>query len=185
MKTVLLKNPRCLTTLLAFAFGIALTFSSTTGYAISGPTGSTGYVENSLTAETQEFSKKDQRLMRRNLKKANRARLRSSDQQWSSTTASSDAFAVNGFAIAGFVCGLVGVVSTGGLILGILGVVFSAIGLARIKKGRGGNFGRGLAIAGLVLGIVAIVLQRHLNRVPMSRTAEVLNSLLRYGVCQK
>src|SRR5262245_48757106 len=47
----------------------------------------------------------------------------------------------NGFAIAGFVAGLVGAF--------VLGPVLSIIGLRRIK--RHGGRGRGLAIAGLVL----------------------------------
>lgn len=56
------------------------------------------------------------------------------------------------FAIAGFVLALLGLLTSGpsALVLGILAVVFSVIALQ-----RGG--GRGLAIAGLIIGIVDIV----------------------------
>jgi Na+/proline symporter len=66
--------------------------------------------------------------------------------------------------VAGFVCGLIGALV--GLIpllswiafpLGILGVVFGGIGWRRANREpeRGG---KGLAIAGLVLGILAVTL---------------------------
>jgi hypothetical protein len=66
----------------------------------------------------------------------------------------------NGMATAGFVCSLVGAVL--GLIpllfffawiLGPLGLVFGAIGWKNARAGRGG---KGLAIAGVILGIAAI-----------------------------
>jgi hypothetical protein len=60
----------------------------------------------------------------------------------------------NGYAIAGFVCAVVGIFIFG-IILGTLGIVFSAIGLSR--SNNRGYRGRGLAIAGLVCGIVAVV----------------------------
>jgi len=53
----------------------------------------------------------------------------------------------NGLAIAGFVCSLVGIFIG---IIALLGLVFSAIALGR--PGR-----RGLATAGLVLGIIGVV----------------------------
>ncbi|TAF51257.1 MAG: DUF4190 domain-containing protein [Sphingobacteriia bacterium] len=49
----------------------------------------------------------------------------------------------NGWAIAGFVCGI---------LVPPLGIIFSAIALGQIKKR--GEKGKGLAIAGLVIGIV-------------------------------
>ncbi len=60
-------------------------------------------------------------------------------------------------AIVGFVVSLVGmfVPEIGALICGIVGIVFSALGMGKTKKP---NFkGRGLAIAGLVLAIIAAV----------------------------
>jgi Domain of unknown function (DUF4190) len=70
----------------------------------------------------------------------------------------------NGMATTGFVCGLLAAIF--GVIpfvfylsfpLGIIGIVFSYIGLRRANREpeRGG---RGLAIAGLVLGIIGLVL---------------------------
>lgn len=69
----------------------------------------------------------------------------------------------NGLGVAGMVCGIIGLVL--GFIplfgiffavpLGILGVVFGAVGLRRAKRGEANN--RGMAIAGLVTGILALV----------------------------
>ncbi len=67
----------------------------------------------------------------------------------------------NGFAIAALVFGLLGII--GGFIpfvtyvawlFGILGIVFGAIGMKKAKEVGSGN---GLAIAGLVLGIIGTV----------------------------
>lgn len=64
----------------------------------------------------------------------------------------------NVFAIVALVCGLLGII--GGFIpfvtyvawlCGILGIVFGAIGMKKAKEVGSGN---GLAIAGLVLGII-------------------------------
>ena len=55
----------------------------------------------------------------------------------------------NLLAIAGFVCGLVGVIY-GGLILGIIGLILSILGYRR--EGF-----KGLAIAGIILSIIAII----------------------------
>lgn len=60
----------------------------------------------------------------------------------------------DGLAIAGFVCSLVGLF-VAGVLLGILGIIFSAIALSRISKT--GKKGKGLAIAGLIIGILAVV----------------------------
>jgi hypothetical protein len=70
----------------------------------------------------------------------------------------------NGMATTGFVTGLLGAIFSlipflffVGFPLSVCGVVFSIIGLRRVKADplRGG---KGLAIAGLVLGIVGILL---------------------------
>ncbi|WP_282779875.1 DUF4190 domain-containing protein [Phaeodactylibacter xiamenensis] len=63
---------------------------------------------------------------------------------------------IDGLAIAGFVTGLVGIFILG-IILGTLGIVFSAIALSRIKKEPEVRTGKGLAIAGLVLGIISVL----------------------------
>jgi hypothetical protein len=63
---------------------------------------------------------------------------------------------MDGLAVAGFVCSLVGLF-VAGILLGILGVVFGLIALKRIKKSGGSRRGKGLAIAGVILGFVAII----------------------------
>lgn len=61
----------------------------------------------------------------------------------------------NGWAIAGFVLGILSLVGLS-VLAGIPAIVFSAIGLR--KANREGRPHRGLAIAGLVCGIVSVVL---------------------------
>jgi len=61
----------------------------------------------------------------------------------------------SGFGIAGFVLGLLGLV-TFNFLFALLGVVFTAVALKRMKLT--GNPDRGLAKAGLVCGIIGIVL---------------------------
>lgn len=68
----------------------------------------------------------------------------------------------NGLATAGFVLGLLGflgswipVVNVVGIILGVLGAILAAVGLAKSKRVRAG---KGLAIAGVVLGGLALVI---------------------------
>lgn len=60
----------------------------------------------------------------------------------------------NGLAIAGFVCGLVGLLFFS-VILGPLAIIFGGVGLNRAKRGAPH---KGLAIAAIVLGIVDLVL---------------------------
>jgi Domain of unknown function (DUF4190) len=59
----------------------------------------------------------------------------------------------NGMAIASFVCSLVGYSCGVGL---ILGVIFGFVALSQIK--RSGQNGRGMAIAGIIIGAVPIVI---------------------------
>jgi hypothetical protein len=73
------------------------------------------------------------------------------DGQAGQVTASRGA---NGLAIAGLVCGLVGLVFFS-VVLGPLAVIFGGVGLSRAKRGAGG---RGMAIAAIVLGVVDILL---------------------------
>lgn len=64
----------------------------------------------------------------------------------------------NGMGVTGLVTGLIGAclawVPGIGFILGVLGVVFGGIGWHYANQGRATN--KGMAIAGLVLGIFAI-----------------------------
>jgi uncharacterized membrane protein len=68
-----------------------------------------------------------------------------------------------GLAIAGMIIGICGAVLSitpclwmVGIAPDIVGIVLSAIALNKVKKGTGG--GKGMAIAGLVCGIIGIVL---------------------------
>jgi uncharacterized Tic20 family protein len=60
----------------------------------------------------------------------------------------------NGLAIAGLVCGLVGLIFFS-VILGPLAVIFGGVGLSRAKRGSGH---RGMSIAAIVLGVIDILL---------------------------
>jgi hypothetical protein len=65
----------------------------------------------------------------------------------------------NGFGIAALVLGLLALVLcwtiVGGVILGILAVVFGLLGRARAKRGEATN--GGLSVAGIVLGIIGLL----------------------------
>lgn len=63
----------------------------------------------------------------------------------------------SGMAIASLVCSLVGVIPCFWLfqIMGLLGTVFGFVGLKQTKDGA--RRGRGMALAGLIIGIVLVV----------------------------
>lgn len=63
----------------------------------------------------------------------------------------------SGWAIASLVCSLVGLCLTGG-IGAILGVIFGHIALSQIRNSNGALGGRGLALAGLIIGYASIAL---------------------------
>ena len=63
---------------------------------------------------------------------------------------------VSGLAVASLVLGLVGFLFCG--ITSILAVIFGGIALSQIKNRPDELTGRGLAIAGLILGVVMMVL---------------------------
>ena len=71
----------------------------------------------------------------------------------------------NGLAIAGFVCGIVGLLVVQ-YILGPLAIIFGSIG---IRRGNRGAAYRGLAIAGLVLGVLDLAVLALLIAVYVSR----------------
>ncbi|MFE0044514.1 DUF4190 domain-containing protein [Streptomyces albireticuli] len=69
----------------------------------------------------------------------------------------------NGTGTAGLVCGIVGTVCSllvflwfFGLVLGVLGIIFGAVGRSKVTKGEATN--RQAATAGIVLGIAALVI---------------------------
>jgi hypothetical protein len=68
------------------------------------------------------------------------------------------ATATNGFAVAALVLGIVAAVFFWtvvlGILLGILAIVFGAVGLSRVTAGAPS---KGLATAGVVLGVVSVI----------------------------
>jgi len=60
----------------------------------------------------------------------------------------------NGMAIAGLVCGIVGLFIFE-VVLGVLAIIFGGIGVSRANRGAGR---RGLAWAGVILGAIDVVL---------------------------
>lgn len=73
----------------------------------------------------------------------------------------------NGLATAGFVLGLLGLLGSWipvlnfvGILLGVVGAVLAAVGLAKSKRV---GAGKGLAIAGLVLGVLAVIIAIVIN----------------------
>lgn len=63
----------------------------------------------------------------------------------------------SGMAITSLVCSLVGIIPCFWVfqIMGLLGTIFGFVGLKQTKSGERG--GRGLAVAGVVIGIVLLV----------------------------
>ena len=65
----------------------------------------------------------------------------------------------NGLGTAALVLGILALITSwtviGGILLGVLAVVFGAVGRGRVSRGEATN--RGAAIAGLVLGLLGIV----------------------------
>jgi hypothetical protein len=72
--------------------------------------------------------------------------------------ANADEPKTNGMALTGFICSLVGLFLFGfAFFLGFLAIIFSAIGLGKIKEDPTKWKGKKMAIAGLIIGIVEIV----------------------------
>lgn len=64
----------------------------------------------------------------------------------------------NGFSVASLVLGIVGFFFYPFLIPGALAIIFGFVGMNQVGKSGGAQRGRGLAIAGLIIGIVDVVL---------------------------
>lgn len=73
------------------------------------------------------------------------------------STPAPDGTKMNGMAVAGFITGVLGIFVLPTL-LGALGIIFSAVGLVKVLKNPDIYKGKGLAIAGLICGIVALVI---------------------------
>ena len=63
----------------------------------------------------------------------------------------------NGFAVAGFVCGLISLVCCCGCPFSLLGIIFSIIGMVQIKSQSPPQNGWGLALAGLICSVVGLL----------------------------
>lgn len=70
----------------------------------------------------------------------------------------------NGFAIAGFILSLISILCCGST--SVLGLVFSIIGVVKAKNYN--NNGKGLAIAGIVIGCIGLLLLILLNLIGFS-----------------
>ncbi len=73
---------------------------------------------------------------------------------WYAPTPGAQPTTTNGFAVASLVLGIA--VLCTGIIGGILAVIFGNLALSRIAESAGRQRGRGLAIAGIVLGWIGI-----------------------------
>lgn len=62
--------------------------------------------------------------------------------------------ASNGFCVASLVLGIIGIPAACTLILPVLAVIFGIIGFAQISRNEGEGGGRGMAIAGIVCGVI-------------------------------
>jgi len=62
----------------------------------------------------------------------------------------------DGLAIASLVLGIIGIF-VAGLILGFLAILFAILSFKNIKKHEGARKGKGLATAGLIIGIAAVL----------------------------
>jgi hypothetical protein len=63
----------------------------------------------------------------------------------------------NGIATAALVTGIIGLLTSWFVLGGVLGVIALVLGIVGVKKAREVSTGRGMAIAGIVLGILSIV----------------------------
>jgi DNA-directed RNA polymerase subunit RPC12/RpoP len=60
----------------------------------------------------------------------------------------------NGFCVAALVLGIIGIPASCTMIAPILAIVFGSIGYSQVSKSGGEGGGRGMAIAGIVLGVI-------------------------------
>jgi hypothetical protein len=63
----------------------------------------------------------------------------------------------SGLAVVALICSLAGLIPCTFGIGPLLGVIFGAVGLVGISKSKGRKTGKGLAVAGLIIGIVGIL----------------------------
>jgi hypothetical protein len=102
--------------------------------------------------DLSNLTKKEQRQILRPYKKELKKAVRS----YAYAMSGQQAKPAMGFAIASIVCGIAGLFIFG-YILGILAIIFGGIALRRIRNNPG-TPGRGLAVAGMVLGLIDVIL---------------------------
>jgi len=60
-------------------------------------------------------------------------------------------------ALAALICGIVSIVAYyGAFVLGVLAIVFGAVAMYKIRQNPGVYRGRGMALAGFILGIISL-----------------------------
>jgi hypothetical protein len=64
----------------------------------------------------------------------------------------------SGMAIASLILGIIGMISIPTMLLSILAIIFGAIGMGQVNKSNGLLKGKGMAVTGIILGILAILL---------------------------
>jgi hypothetical protein len=83
----------------------------------------------------------------------------------------------NGIAVASLVCGILAVLLfftvVFPIILGILALIFGAVGIGNANKGAGG---KGMAIAGLICGAVGIAAMIAFVAIFANTTVDIINS---------
>lgn len=89
--------------------------------------------------------------------------------------------ASNGLATAGFVLGLLGflgsfipVINIGGIVLGVVGAILAAVGLSKAKKS---GTGKGLAVSGLILGLLAVIIGIVVNVVFVGAVSDAVDEV--------
>ena len=92
----------------------------------------------------------------------------------------------NGLAVAGFVLGLLGllsswipVLSVVGILMGVIGAVLAGVGLSKASKV---NAGKGLAIAGIVLGALGVIIAILINVVFVGAVDNAIDEAVESGV---
>jgi hypothetical protein len=81
----------------------------------------------------------------------------------------------NGFAVAGFVCGLISLTCCCGCPFNILGLVFSIIALVQINGQTNKDSGWGYALAGLICSAVSLLLNCGLGLLQLATTPTHVN----------
>jgi hypothetical protein len=110
------------------------------------------YIPAASAQDLSNLTRKEQREMIKPFKKELKSAIRSYGQ----TMSGQEAKPAMGFAVASIICGIVGLFIAG-YILGLLAIIFGGVALRRIRNNPGMP-GRGLAYAGIILGLIDVIL---------------------------